>query len=251
MTSLRPIAFTCALAILTACGVDGPLDPSDRPDLPPAAAFDADFSFFARVPPAGGQTTAWELALERIAAADAEMSAMLEVPLAALSAAAAVTPGRTGSTWTWPFDITVDNVAYDGMVRSTVGGSQYGWELIMTAPGHAPPLADYLWLSGISTAGGFEGQWLIADSDAGTNDAIGVVSWLINAQDGVNFSFSSSQTSVWSYERSATTIILTFTEFGLPRHRVTWMPAAGTGSTWTADTSLTQCWDANQHDVAC
>jgi hypothetical protein len=233
---------------VAACSGDGTLDPSDRPDPPPAATFDADFSFFEdRTPAPGGTTSSWEQALQTVSAARAGM-AILEVPAVLLGAAAAVQPTRSGDEWRWQYSTTIDGDPYDGELSSTVLDNQYDWYLYVTAPDHSPQLTDYLIARGGTVAGGYEGIWWLADVEAGTDTVIAEVSWIRNLENGINFSFSSGS-DAWTYERSGQGNILKQFLFGQERRRVTWFPD-GSGRSWAAGTP-DACWDEDLHDVAC
>src|SRR5690606_18602164 len=119
------------------------------------------------------------------------------VPFAALSAASSVTPTRSGSVWRWPISFDVDEIEYDGEIRSSAAGNQHGWDLVLSAPTHEPALQNYLWASGYSTAIGADGVWWIADSEAGTDDVVAQTVWARNVQNTINFSFASTDTTVW------------------------------------------------------
>jgi hypothetical protein len=245
----RAVALTLAAIAASACSSDSVIDPSDRPDPPPADAFNADFSFFeARTPEPGGATTSWTQALQTVASARSEM-ALLAVPEALVRAANGATATRDGPFWLWPFSTTVDDDPYEGQLRSTVVGNQYEWNLFVTAPLHTPVLEDYLWAQGHTLSNGFEGIWSIADAAAGTDSVVARVSWIVNAENSVNFGFSASDSAGWTYERSQGGNVLTYVVFAIPRARVTWFPN-GTGRTWTAATA-SACWDEDLHDIAC
>ena len=247
--TLRFFALTAALAGI-ACSSDSIIDPSDRPQPPPADAFFADFSFFEEsTPDPGGTTSSWAQALQTVALAQADME-VLEIPEALLRAANAAPGTREGSAWYWPFSTTVDGNSYDGEVRSTVVGNQYAWDLLVTSPDHAPQLNNYLWGTAITPPGFFEGQWWIADAEAGTDSLVARVSWITNPENGINFAFSDSDSAGWTYERSSAATVLTYSVYNQPHRRVTWFRETDRGSTWTAATS-TACWDGALHDVAC
>ncbi|HEX6135858.1 MAG TPA: hypothetical protein VFZ24_17930 [Longimicrobiales bacterium] len=247
----RRLAAAAGVIVLAACGTEGPLDPSRLPDLPVAAAFDPDFAFFARTPATGGTTDAWTLALQRVAAAESEISPIAAVPFAALTSAATGTPTRTSSVWRWPLSFTHGGEPYDGELRSSVTGGQHGWDLIISAPTHSPPLTNYLWMTGFTDGVGRQGLWYIADSENGTDQVSAGLSWELNAQDEISFAFSSTDSTLWTYIRGTDETTLTWLVHNQPRHVVTWNPAAGTGSTWTSGTNVEECWNADQHDVAC
>ncbi|HSJ30671.1 MAG TPA: hypothetical protein VK933_04500 [Longimicrobiales bacterium] len=246
----RFIALMLAVAAASACSTDSIIDPSDRPDPPPAEAFDLDLSFFDETTPApNGATTAWAQALQTVAAAQSDM-AMLEVTEALLRAAASATATRQDQHWSWPFSTTIDGDPYDGRLRSTVAGNEYEWNLFVTAPQHSPQLSDYLWAQGYTQPGNDEGLWWLVDAEAGTDTIVAAVSWFRNLEDGINFGFSDSDSTRWMFERASAGNVLTWMVFNQPRRRITWFPASGTGQTWTSATN-NACWDENQHDIAC
>jgi hypothetical protein len=247
----RPhIALLLAVTLASGCIEDNVLDPDDRPNPPPAAAFDADFSFFEdRTPASGGGTTAWTQALQSVGAARSAM-AVLEVPEALLRAAGSVQATRAGDVWQWPFTTTVAGVAYAGELRSHIVANQHEWSLSVSSLDHSPPLNDYLWAVGITSAAGFDGVWSLADAEAGTNSVAARISWVRNSEDGVNFGFAVSDTAAWTYERSSAGTVLTYVVYSAPEARVTWSTQTGMGTSWTPETS-TSCWNADLHDVAC
>jgi hypothetical protein len=246
---LNHIVVATAAVVGAACSIDGALDPSTRPDPPPAAAFDADFSFFEdRTPEPGGATTSWQQAIQTVAAARADME-ILELPQALLAAATAGPGTRDGDAWRWPYSTTIDGNPYDGELRSTILGNEYDWHLFVTAPGHSPQLTDYVVAQGRTVSGGYEGLWWLADVEAGTDTIIATVAWLRNLETMINFSFSVSDSAGWSYERSAQGHVLTHIVYSQPRRRVTWFPD-GTGRSWTSGTT-NACWNEDLHDVAC
>lgn len=245
----RLIALMLAVTAASACGTDGIIDPSDRPDPPPAAAFDLDLSFFdATTPAPNGATTAWAQALQTVAAARSDM-AMLETTEALLRAAASATGARDGQHWSWPFSTTIDGDPFDGQLRSTVTGNQYQWNLFVTAPQHSPQLNDYLWAQGYASPGNNDGFWYLVDAEAGTDTIVAALTWVRNVEDGINFGFSDSDSTRWTFERASAGNVLTYMVVNQPRRRITWFPS-GRGQTWTSATNIA-CWDENQHDVAC
>jgi hypothetical protein len=245
------IALLVAMTAAAACNPDITIDPSDRPEPPPAAAFDADLSFFEdRTPAEGGTTTGWAEALATVAAARSEM-AVLEVPEALLRAATAGEGTRAGQAWRWPFSTSVGGDRYEGELRGTVVGStQYEWNLFVSAPDRSPQLTDYLWAQAYAAPAGHQGIWSLADAEAATDTIIARVSWLRATDNSISFAFSASDSAGWKYERSAAGNVLTYIVFSAPRYRVVWVPATGVGSSWTSTTS-TSCWDENVHDVGC
>lgn len=246
------VALLGALLALAACSTDGPLDPSVRPDLPPVDAVNADFSFFVgREPAAGGETDNWELSLSRINAARTEMEGPLEVPFAVLDAVSGVMGTRDGSNWRWPFSFAIDDIIYDGELRSGISAGQYTWDLYINAPDHEPPLTNYLWATALVGAQSGEGRWWLADHAAGTSEVEAVVTWIVNDEDDVEFAFSNDENTAWVYQRSNNLNVLSRIFAGATEYRVTWHSDTGIGSTWTADTNVTQCWNADLHDVVC
>ena len=245
------ITWFLAVTLASGCVSDEVLDPDVRPDPPPAAAFDADFSFFEdRTPASGGGTTAWTQALQAVGAASTAM-AVLEVPEALLGAAASAQATRVGDAWQWPFTTTLAGVAYAGELRShVVIGNQHEWNLWVSSLDHSPPLNDYLWALGFTSAAGLDGIWSLADAAAGTDSIAARLSWVRNSENGVNFAFAVSDTAGWTYERSAASTVLTFVVHSAPEARVTWSTQSGMGTSWTPATS-TSCWNADLHDVAC
>lgn len=248
---ISPLAPALLLILLTAgCMSDDVVAPTGQPDPPPAAAFDADFSFFhSQSPAADGATSSWTEALETVELAAAAM-AVLEVPEALVRAASAAQGTADGAGWTWPFSTTVDGEPYEGELRSRVAGSFYQWDLIVSAPDHSPQLTNYLWAQGTSVPGGHEGAWALADAGAGSDSLAARVSWVRNGEDRVTFGFSASDTAGWTYERTEAGNALTYYVFSTPEYRVTWNPATGAGGSWTSATGQS-CWDQNQHDIAC
>ncbi|HEX2168346.1 MAG TPA: hypothetical protein VHG09_14020 [Longimicrobiales bacterium] len=247
---LNHIALPLTFAALAACAPDVGLTPSDRPMTPPAAAFDPDLSFFdGRTPGEEGGTTAWGQALQTVAKARADME-MLQVPEALLRAASSVEGTRDGSSWRWPFSTTVDGDPYDGELRSSIIGEQYEWLLYVEAPDHSPPLTDYIWAQGRTGSGNFDGIWWLADAEAGTDTIAAAVSWALNLENKVNFTFAASDTSGWQYEPSSNINVLTRVAFDQPRARVTWNALTGEGSTWVAGLT-TACWDEDLNDIVC
>lgn len=248
----RFLAAIAASLALGGCGTDGPLDPSRLPPLPPAGGFNADFSFFGSTTPGtGGTTAAWSAALGRVAAADDEMTPILAVPFAAMTDAATATPRRSGTVWSWPLDFTVDGEPYEGDLRGSVAGGNYGWDLVLTAPTHTPVLTSYLWMSGFSGPTVQEGIWYIADADEGTDQAVASMSWERSSATEASFAFSSTDSTVWAYQRDGGTITLTWLVHGQQRHVTVWTPSNGTGSTWSASNGITLCWNSSQQDVTC
>lgn len=245
----RLTAVMLALTAASACTPDGIIDPSDRPDPPPAEAFDLDLSFFVETPTPTGATSAWVQALQTAAAASSDM-ASLETTEALIRAAASATATRDGQHWSWPFSTTIDGEPYDGRLRSTVVGNEYEWNLFVTAPQHSPPLNDYLWAQGYTSPGNDDGFWYLVDAEAGTDTIVAAVTWVRNVEDGINFGFSDSDSTRWTFERASAGNVLTYMVFNQPRRRITWFPASGRGQTWTSATNIA-CWDENQHDVAC
>jgi hypothetical protein len=238
------------LALATgACAPDEIIDPGDRPDPPPAAAFDADFTFFeTRSPAPGGPTSSWGQALQTVAMARADM-ARLDLPEAMIRDATRANGTRSGSVWTWPFDTIVAGGRYHGDLRATISGSQYAWDLVVSAPDHSPQLSGFIWGNAVTPPGGFEGRWWLADAAAGRDSVVAGVSWIVNPDNGINFAFSASDSAGWVYERALSGNVLTYVLFSLPHRRVTWLPD-GTGSSWTATTVLA-CWDTDLHDIVC
>ena len=193
----RLVGMMAALATLAACDTDGPLDPSRTPTLPPAGGFDANFSFFSSTNPGtGGTTVAWTAALQRVDSAQDEMGPILEVPFAAMTDAATATPRSSGGIWIWDVDFTVGADPYEGELRGSVAGGNYGFDLILTAETREPPLTNYLWMTGFSGATGQEGIWYIANAAAGTNQAVATMSWERSSENEASFAFSSSDSTV-------------------------------------------------------
>lgn len=242
-------ALVLTLTAASACAPDSTLDPSDRPDPPPAGAFDLDLSFFDENEPApGGATTSWGQALQTVAFARSEMG-ILEVPEAMLRSATSAQGIRDGSSWRWPFDTSVDGDRYHGELRSSVVGNQYEWELIVNAPDHSPLLSNYLWALGFTPPANYEGLWRIADAEAGTDSLVAQLSWIRNPDNGINFAFSASDSAGWRFDRSLAGNVLTYYVYNSPHRRITWFPN-GTGSTWTIAT-MTACWNGDKQDIAC
>lgn len=246
------LGFLCALLTLSACSPDALIDPSTEPEVPSADAFHPDFSFFeGRTPAEGGETDNWQLALSRVATAEAAMSGILDIPRAALDAAGNATGTRSGNSWVFPFSTTVDGVALVGQLRSGIAGGQYTWDLYVDAPDLEPPLANYLLSTGLAGVNATGGQWFIADVADASSDLAGIVEWVVNQGDEVDFAFSGEDNVVWTYQRTTTGGVVTRLFAGQPQYRVTWNSGTAAGSTWTADTNITQCWNADLHDVAC
>src|SRR5690606_31809186 len=118
--SPRLITLLFIAIAASACTPDSLIDPSDRPDPPPAEAFDLDVSFFDETTPAPhGATTAWAKGRQTVAFASSDM-AVLEVTDALLRAATSPSGIRDGQHWSWPFSTTIDDGPWDGQLRSTV-----------------------------------------------------------------------------------------------------------------------------------
>lgn len=236
------------LLLVAACGSDSVLDPDDRPEPPPAASLDADFSFFEGKTPGPGGTSSWTQAIGTVDAARTDM-APLRIPHALVAAATAGQGQRDGNAWVWTYSTTVDGIDYDGYLRAIISGSQYEWDLVATAPDHAPPLEDYLWAKAFVAPNLFQGLWGFANVDQAGDSLVAQASWIVNLEGGINFAFSASDSAGWRYERSANGNVLTYVVFNQARARVTWFPD-GTGNTWTIATS-TSCWNEELNDVAC
>lgn len=251
MRTLPAYPVLLLLFAASACAPDVDIvDPADQPEPPPAAAFDADFTFFeTRTPAPGGSTSNWSQALQTVGLARSEME-VLHVPEALVRAATAGQPTRDGNQWLWPLATSVDTEPYEGELRSTLFGGHYQWNLIVSAPDHSPQLTSYLWAQGLSVPGGQEGFWALGDVATASDSIVARVSWVRNTEDGVNFGFSAADTAGWTYERSQAANTLTYYVFSAPEYRVTWSPATGTGSTWTSATGQA-CWNEDLHDVAC
>ncbi|MGH7447936.1 MAG: hypothetical protein ACRELT_10280 [Longimicrobiales bacterium] len=246
----KHVALFLTVSAVAACGTDGVLDPSQRPEPPPADALFADFSFFEeRTPEPGGETTSWAQALQTVASAEADM-AVLAIPEAMVRVANATQGTREGNAWTWPFGTSVDGTGYVGELRAVVAGSRYEWDLLVTSPGHSPPLSNYLWGKAATLPNGFEGRWLLANAAEGSDSIVAAVQWIRNAEGGINFGFSASDSAGWTYERSVNAVVLTHVVFDAVRARVTWFLDSGTGRSTTSATSPA-CWNADLHDVAC
>lgn len=250
MRTLQAYPALLLVFVATGCMSGDLIDPSDRPDPPPAAAFDADFSYFeGKTPAPDGTASSWAQALQTVALARSEME-VLDVPEALVRAATAGQGTRDGDAWRWPFSTTVNEEPYEGELRSTVAGGQYRWDLIVSAPDHSPQLTNYLWAQGNTLSGGNEGGWALADVASGSDSIAARVSWVRNVENGVNFGFSASDTAGWLFERSQAGNILTYYVYSVPQYGVTWFPASGTGRSWTSATG-NACWNEDLHDVAC
>jgi hypothetical protein len=232
-----------------ACNSDSLLDPSVRPALPATAALQVDLSFFhENAPEEGSDANAWALALATVAEAEADMSAML-IPEALVRAASAGQGTLDGNVWRWPFSTTVNAEPYEGELRAVVNLNQHEWDLVVTAPDHDPALTDYLWAKAFTPSSGFDGEWYIADAANASETVVARSSWIVNGSGDVDLSYSSSQSTSWTFQRSPVTHVLTHFLVTAAQARVTW-DADGSGSAWTANGG-TLCWDANLIDVAC
>lgn len=239
-----------ASVMAAACSPDSLLDPTVRPALPAPAALQVDLSFFhENAPEEGSDANAWARALATIAEAEADMEHMI-VPDALVRAAAAGQGSLEGNVWRWPFSTIVNEVPFDGELRAVVSGNRHEWDLVVTAPDHEPALTDYLWAKAFTPSGGFDGEWFIADAANASGEVAARSSWLVNATGSVDLSFSSSESTSWTVQRTPVSHVLTWFLITTAQARVTWDPVERSGSAMTANGG-TLCWDANLIDVAC
>lgn len=243
-------AALVATVVTAACSADALLDPSVRPALPTPAALQVGFAFFHdNAPEEGSAATAWAEALATIAEAEADM-VHLTVPEALLRAASVGQGSLDGNVWRWPFSTTVNEEPYDGELLAFVNGNRHEWDLVVTAPDHEPALTNFLWAKALTPSGGFDGEWRIGDAANASGTVVTRLAWLVNASGTLDVSFSSSQETSWTIQRTPVAHVLTwFLDFE-PQARVTWDPVEKSGSITTADDE-TLCWDADLIDVAC
>lgn len=246
---LRHLPLALLIVSAGACSVDASLSPADRPTPPPSETFDADLAFFDdNAPEPGGSTSSFDQALQTVATARADMQ-MLTLPEALLSAALTSPGTRDGDDWIWPFDTIVEGDPFSGELRATIDGDGYQWDLSVTAPAHTPVLSDFVLAQGSSDSRGLAGYWWLTDVEEGTDSVVAAISWIRLHDTTIDFAFSDSDSTVWTYETSQAGTVLTRLMFSQPRARVTWLPN-GTGSSWRAGT-VRACWNTDLYDVAC
>ena len=239
-----------ATLVAAACNADALLDPSVRPTLPAPAALQVDFAFFhENAPEEGSAANAWAQALETIAEAEADMEHLL-VPEALVRAAAAGQGSLDGNVWRWPFSTVVSEEPYEGELRAIVSGNRHEWDLVVTAPDHEPALTDYLWAKAFTPSNQFDGEWFIGDAANASGEVVAALAWVVNASGNIDLSFSSSESTSWTVQRSPEEHVLTLFLISSPQARVTWDPVGRSGSVMTVNGG-TECWDADLIDVAC
>jgi hypothetical protein len=240
-----------ATLVAAACTPDALLlDPSDRPALPAPAALQVDFAFFHdNAPEEGSDADAWAQALATIAEAEADMEHLF-VPEALVRAATAGQGSLDGSVWRWPFSTTVNEEPYDGELRAVVSGNRHEWDLVVTAPDHEPALTDYLWAKAFTPSNQFDGEWFIGDAANASGTVVARLAWLVNASGSIDLSFSSSQSTSWTVQRSPAEHVLTWFLISAPQARINWDPVERSGSVMTVNGG-TVCWDADLIDVTC
>jgi hypothetical protein len=239
-----------ATLVAAACNADALLDPSVRPALPSTAALQVDLSFFhENAPEEGSAANAWAQALATIAEAEADIEHLI-LPDALVRAATAGQGSLDGNVWRWPFSTVVSEEPYEGELRAAVSGNRHEWDLVVTAPDHEPALTNFLWAKAFTPSGAFDGEWYIADAANASGEVVARSAWIVNASGSVDLSFSSSQSTGWTVQRTPVEHVLTWFLETAPQARVTWDPVERSGSVMTADEE-TLCWDADLIDVAC
>lgn len=219
------------------------------PVLPSVQSFAFDLSFFSAHTPDGSASFAnWTAALARVQFLDSVDAPFFTVPRATLDAAVAATPTHDNGSWYWNYAVTLDGHAYAGHLRGFASGPSDSWSLVVNAPTLSPPFNNYVWWEGISGGAGLVGVWVIYQPPfTGPAETVRL-DWAIAATSralvlsrvGSRMDFQMGAT-VWS-------IAYTSNAPGESFH-LSWNPTTGAGG--VGESSVTQCWDAQQHDITC
>jgi hypothetical protein len=246
-------AGAALVVLLTGCNLGTANEtPSTPPLLPPLESIGLDVSFFEnRAPPPGeGTSVNWTTALERIAIAESTVGRMLALPSATLQAASAQTPERQGSAWRWSYSVTVDGVSHDGALFGGVNGAANGWQMVVSAAGRTPPLANRVVFEGFSGFFGGSGQWFIPDLGTAAGDPVATVQWGQNDENAIGYVFIMEE-GRWTHTRQRQVYTLDYlTSDVAPRFRLWWDVETGRGAVSVADGD-NRCWNAQQLDIAC
>ena len=258
-----------ATLLVSSCETD-PADPGSgaEPPLPPLSSMQVDLSFFA----AAGASEAPSLvgsgvklnyfnAGIRVLLINTATVVLMAVPVAVFGGALQNTARRRDSKWHWEYTVNHQGNTFSADLAGWVQGSQTMWEMFITAPGHNPPLSDFLWYTGDAEIGNGSGTWHVFDA-LGGNPGVEVllIDWTYLSEDDATLTFTATKPGipengdqltfrVNQQERSITYFDASSGTTG----EIWWNAVTGEGWMDAPDYNGGQraCWDGEQEDREC